>query len=160
MAKAMKRVGQWDKVGRICKDLRQTIKTEAGRDLADSVTWGEKTAVKFVRDQSLSWQPLNPAYREQKMKEGKSSKTLIASSQYLQSISSNASYPHAWVGVKRTARSKDGESLVDIARVHEFGAISLNIPSRPLWSVINKHLQAWWKKRNTSQRIVNRLMRK
>lgn len=157
MRRPIKRVGEWNKVRRICQRLGRTVQTEAGRDLVDATTWGESKAVKFLRDQSLSWTPLNPDYVNQKVKRGESSKTLIASSQYLQSITSHVDYPRAWVGVKRRAFNKEGQAVADIARVHEFGSVGRGIPARPLWRPVQQRLKYWFKKRSTERRIINEL---
>jgi hypothetical protein len=40
----------------------------------------------------------------------------------------------ALIGVKRSVMAKDGTTeLANIAAIHEFGAMSVNIRARPLW---------------------------
>lgn len=80
-----------------------------------------------IRTQGVStgtpWEPLKESTLEGRREAGhRGSKALIATGSLFASIGVVSDGPgRAFVGVHRTARGKQGESLVDIAVVHEFG---------------------------------------
>ncbi len=94
-----------------------------------------KVLVKHLQNQDLSWKPLDPAYLASKKKRGLSTATLIATSQLMQSITTELSGDRlsAFVGVLRSGKRNDGEPPVLIAEIHEFGSGARNIAARPLF---------------------------
>lgn len=116
----------------------------------------EKKAVMHLRNQDLNWKPLSERYKKRKTGErsrtrkdggqGKrlkklSDKILIATSSYLQAITSWATKDVAYVGVKRGVKNADGQEIGNIAKIHEYGSIARNIPARPLWKPVYDEMQ-------------------
>ena len=138
MAKMIEKVGRWDIAGLFTRNLRRDIAEEMEVALKQIGSETEGLMKKFIRNQSgfsnpeAKWEPLSKAYAAYKKKtKGLSTKTLIATSSMLQSITSVASYPRVFVGVKRGAKGKEGEELANIAAIMEYGSKSRNIPARP-----------------------------
>ena len=94
-----------------------------------------KSLVKHIQNQDLHWAKLNPRYLESKRRRRLSTAILIATSEFMQSITTQMSSDKlsAFVGVLRNTRRKDGEPGVLIAELHEFGSKARNIPARPLF---------------------------
>lgn len=94
-----------------------------------------KSLVKHIQNQDLHWAKLNPRYLESKRRRRLSTAILIATSEFMQSITTQISSDKlsAFVGVLRNAKRKDGEPGVLIAELHEFGSKARNIPARPLF---------------------------
>lgn len=94
-----------------------------------------KALVKHIQNQDLQWAKLNPKYLAYKKGNRLSTATLIATSEFLQSITTQMSSDKlsAFVGVLRNAKRKDGEPGVLVAEIHEFGSRARNIPPRPLF---------------------------
>lgn len=130
---SIKLTGDWDKVGHLLLTAPKKIDKINQRSLKRIGLKAEKLAVKLIKTQSLSHARLNEKYLAAKVRQGKSNKTLISSSNYLQSITSITSDNVAFAGVSKNVKNKDGSSTANIARVQEFGSISRNIPARPVW---------------------------
>lgn len=100
-----------------------------------------ETAIKKgIRSQAPGGKKFKPlAKSTKKMK--KSSKALIHHGDLLGSIRTEhttVSAGRAWfVGVNRTAKGKDGESLMNIAMIHEFG-------TKPYQIEITPRMRRWW----------------
>ena len=94
-----------------------------------------KVLVKHLQNQDLSWKPLDPEYLASKKRRRLSTATLIATSQLMQSITTDLSGDRlsAFVGVLRSGKRRDGEPPVLIAEIHEFGSHARNIAARPLF---------------------------
>jgi len=151
-------MSDFDDAKRYMSNLHNNIVEEIGKATAKNVRLAEDTVRGHLRSQDLSWKPLSPDYAEAKArtragkrsyfrgarrgrraarrKGGKrlSEKTLIATSQYFNSITSEIISPYeAGVGVARRKRYKGGEKIANIALVHEYGSKDGKIPARPLW---------------------------
>ena len=102
-----------------------------------------KVLVKHLQNQDLSWKPLSPAYLASKKRRHLSTATLIATSQLMQSITTELAGDRlsAFVGVLRSGKRKDGEPPVLIAEIHEFGSHARNITARPLFRPTFKEVQ-------------------
>jgi phage gpG-like protein len=137
-----KKFGQWEMVGGFLGNLAERIDGALKKATHLNAMRVQRRLVLHLQNQDLvpeTWPHLNPAYKAKKVKEGFSDNVLIRTSSLLNSISMQSAVVKtqgglsAWVGVNRTARNKDGESLVNIAAVHEFGSLKANIPARPLF---------------------------
>lgn len=127
------RIGDWDGVHRLVSGLNNNL--EKAQKIALK-RWGllaERIAVKHISSQDLNWENLKPKTISAKVRLGYSEKTLISSSTYFRSITSYVQGDKVYAGVKREAKYSDGESIANIAAIHEFGSPSRNIPARPLW---------------------------
>lgn len=138
----MQKIGDWEKVGLMIANLGAEMKK--ARELSLKA-WGlkaESFALKHMRDQDLSWQPLNPHYLASKIRKGYSENILIATSDYFQAINSWVEDDTAYAGVKKTVTNSDGDVIADIAAVHEFGAGGIG--ARPLWQPVFKETMDWF----------------
>lgn len=111
--------------------------------LAQLAARAEAMAVKHLRDQDLRWKKLSKKYMDRKARQGLSTKILIATSTYFQSITSQVKGDSSFAGVFRKKKEKSGQFVADIAKVHEYGSIKRNIPPRPLWQPVYKAMKEY-----------------
>lgn len=158
----IRRTGNWRGVASLVDNLEKECKIAVDTSLKRFALKAEGTAKKHMRDQDLNWAPLKPATLAAKIRKGYSEKTLIRTSSYFQSITSwvDKSSDTAYVGVKKDAKEKDGRHIHKIARIHEFGSMSGNIPARPLWEPTMEETIEWHKKKNNPADIFLRNIRK
>lgn len=152
MASSLKKTEGWGRLAKVISQLPKEMQEAREKGLKQIGLKAERLALLHMKKQDLSWQDLDKKYVLRKVKKGHSNKTLIASSEYFLSITSFSNKNTAFAGVKRDAKSKDGESLVSIAAVHEFG--NKNMPSRPLWRPVFKETMKWVKTEKPFARIA------
>lgn len=158
MISGIEKIGEWAKVRKLTRELKTDLAEVNQKSLAKLGLFAEAQAVKAIASQELPWSPLSKRHLERKIERGDSEKTLIASSTYLQSITSTVGgqgrnamgqftkktaqstngVPKntVFVGVLRGVKNKDNEEVANIAAVLEYGSVKRNIPARPLWSVV------------------------
>lgn len=134
--KAFVKFGDWNKAINLTSNMNTVIDRSIRTTLMQISARAEAMAVKFMSDQSLKWEPLSRKYLTQKQRKGLSTKILIATSTYFQSITSQTNGYTGFAGVLKQIRNKDGEEIADIAQVHEYGSIGRGIPPRRLWHVV------------------------
>lgn len=141
----LKKFGDWGVVTNMAKNMSSDIKHSNKIALAQIALRAEAMAVKHLRDQDLKWKPLSKKYIESKRKKGLSDKTLIATSSYMQAITSdvNQAGTASSAGVFRKSKGKNGENIADIAKTMEYGSIVRNIPARPLWKPVYSEMKKW-----------------
>lgn len=95
-----------------------------------------KLVVKAIDSQkySKSWVPLNPSYKEWKRKKGLSTKIWEATGYLKLNIGYNVHTKYIEVGIHPTAKYKNGQSVLQVARWLEYG--TKNMPERPLFRTI------------------------
>lgn len=138
-----KEFGNWDGILKMTARMPREIQQVNRKSLQKIALKTERETVLTLRNQSQGWVPLNPDYLARKIAQGKSEKILIATTTYIQSITSRQTGNEAFAGVLRNAKSKDGEDLASIAMVHEFGSIARGIPARPLWVPVSKKIRSF-----------------
>lgn len=136
-------IGDINKFLRDLQNLPKNIDAGIEQALQKTAAKGEQIAVKHIKNQDLGWIALKKATIKRKQKLGHSNKTLIATSTYIQSITSVTIGNYCFVGIRREAKSKDGESLANIAMVHEYGSEKRGIKARKLWKPTSLELKAW-----------------
>lgn len=144
--------GQWKRARIVAATMGPRINKAAALYSVRIGSKAEGIAKKHMRNQDLGWEALAPSTLAQKARKGLSGNILIATSSYFQSITSFSKDLTAFVGVRRTARNKDGEILANIAKIHEFG--SRNIPKRPLWGPTMKEMREFIKGDKTLQVLL------
>lgn len=140
----LEKFGNWNLAGNLINNLQNDIENANKITLQRISIFARDKAVGYMQQQNLGWQPLSEAYKEIKIRDGKSNKILIATSSYFQSIT-------AWVwnnnvaiaGVKKTVTNEEGEIIANIAKVHEYGSTVRNIPARPLWKPVYNATVKW-----------------
>lgn len=130
------RTGDWDLVLNMTEHMSADILQSNRIVLAQLAARAEAMAVKHLQAQDLSWSPLSKKYLEQKMKKGLSPKIMIATSTYMQAITSQVKPNQSFAGVFRKSKEKNGSNVVDIAKLMEYGSVKLGIPARPLWKIV------------------------
>ncbi|MEW6352385.1 MAG: hypothetical protein AB1646_25310 [Thermodesulfobacteriota bacterium] len=125
--------GDWDKLIRQLGQAGERLKAEAQKATNENGRLLEETMVGHFEAQDLGWVPLKPDYLAWKLREGLSEETLFATTTLLQNIRYHErSWHEGFVGVLRGATyQKSGESVVNIAAVHEYGTKDGRVPARP-----------------------------
>lgn len=144
MAKVRK-TGNWNKARALSKNLKSEIEIANKIALQRIGLETEKWLVKYIKSQPSTWPPLSPEYLKQKTSGNPrySELMLIRSGTYINSITSTVIDPASkvFVGVKRGAQSEDGEDLIEIGAVMEFGSEKRNIKARPHFSPVNRYMR-------------------
>lgn len=148
--KGARKIGDWDKVGRITHDLAKDMEDAREESLKKWGLKAEGTAKKHMGTQDLGWTSLKPATISAKVRKGYSENILIATSDYFQAITSWVGKGTAYVGVTKHATDSDGTKIADIAAVHEFGSKGAGIPKRPLWKPTFKETVKWFNKSSST----------
>nr|BDD48157.1 hypothetical protein 1 [bacterium] len=127
--------GEWKGFENDLVRLKTTLLTKLKLATVQNAEITKKSVVKHLQNQDLGWDKLSKKYLARKKKQGLSTATLIATSQLMQSITTQASSNKmsAFVGVLRTAKRRGGGKAVLIAAIHEFGSKRRKIPARPLF---------------------------
>lgn len=127
--------GPWQDLERDIVRLKTTMVAKLQLATLQNAETTRKGVVKHLQNQDLRWEKLNKQYRERKKKRGLSTATLIATSQLMQSITTQvtSNKMSAFVGVLRSGKRRDGEKPALIAAIHEFGSKRRKIPARPLF---------------------------
>jgi len=127
--------GRWQEFENDMVRLKANILAKLKLATLQNAEITKKGVVKHLQNQDLGWNKLNKKYLARKKKQGLSTVTLIATSQLMQSITtqSSSNKMSAFVGVLRTAKRRGGGKAVLIAAIHEFGSKRRKIPARPLF---------------------------
>ena len=149
-------IGDWQLAKSIFSTLKKDLQQIQKVALMQIGLEAEKLAKKHITSQDLGWTPLREKYKSYKIKKGKSEKILVRTSSYLQSITSWVNPPWAYAGVKKTAKSKEGKLLADIAKTLEYGSVKMNIPPRPLWSVVLEETKTFAKNDDTLAKVARK----
>jgi hypothetical protein len=147
----------WEAVRRLIHNLGSDMQAARKESLSAFALEAERIAVLHMQRQDLGWETLSPQYLAQKIRRGESELTLIASSTYVQSITSWTDGEKAYAGVKRSAVDDDGKVLANIAKIHEFGGGS--VPARPLWQPTFDKAVTWHKRNNTPEMHLMRRLK-
>jgi len=156
---SIRRTGDWEKIAELVANMSQEIEKANETSLKRFGLKAEGTAKKHMSNQDLGWEALKPATLANKVRKGLSENVLIATSSYFQAITSwfDKENMAVNIGVKKTAKDSDGNEIADIARVHEYGSLSGNIPARPLWKPTLDETIKWFK---TSDSRPSAILRK
>ena len=145
----IRKVGNWEAVSAMIRGLEADMLQASHSCLTKWCLKAEATAKLHMSAQDLNWEPLNPDYLQDKIKQGLSENTLIATSDYFQAITSYVSpmsmgsNPTGWAGAKKAILNANGEVIADIARTHEWGSVVRGIPARPLWYPTMHETVSW-----------------
>lgn len=138
---SVKKTGDWNKVHRVVLNLDKDMRDARTVGLMQVALKAERIAVKHIQNQDLNWQGLESKTKAQKSRKGQSDNILIASTDYIQSITRFTTKNTAFAGVKKDTTNRSGDDIISIAAVHEFG--SRDIPARPLWKPTSKETEKW-----------------
>jgi phage gpG-like protein len=132
---AVSRTGDWARARRLLTAAPQRLQAAIGTAVRQEAHALRNEIVQGLTRQAPGGEPLKPpspltiAARELEGFGG--SKALIVRGDLRNSITVFVQGDEAFIGVSRSARSKDGASMVDLAKLHEFGGPPVIIPMTP-----------------------------
>lgn len=154
------RTGKWGEARRFFGSIRSVWVEAKRKSLMRIGLQGEAIVVDNMDNLQSEWQDLSASYLAYKVKKGHSDKILHRTTTYRQSITSWVDNDTVFVGVKRTARNKEGEVIANIAAVMEFGSKKRNIPARPLYKPSLQELEDWLDKRDIFKETYIKILQK
>jgi hypothetical protein len=123
--------GAWAEVAAMLAGVGEKFRQEVQQATDQSGALMEAEMVGRISRQELS-PPLSPKYLARKIKRGLSEQILIATGTLMQNIRYHRKdWSGGFVGILRNVRHSSGQSLVNIAAVHEYGTRDGRIPARP-----------------------------
>ena len=132
---AVSRTGDWARARRLLTAAPQRLQAAIGAAVRQEAHALRNEIVQGLTRQAPGGEPLKPpspltiAARELEGFGG--TKALIVRGDLRNSITVFVQGDEAFIGVSRSARSKDGASMVDLAKLHEFGGPPVIIPMTP-----------------------------
>jgi len=132
---AVSRTGDWARARRLLTAAPQRLQAAIGTAVRQEAHALRNEIVQGLTCQAPGGEPLKPpspltiAARELEGFGG--TKALIVRGDLRNSITVFVQGDEAFIGVARSARSKDGASIVDLAKLHEFGGPPVIIPMTP-----------------------------
>lgn len=132
---AVSRTGDWARARRLLTAAPQRLQAAISTAMRQEAHALRNEIVQGLTRQAPGGAPLKPpsplttAARELEGVGG--TKALIVRGDLRNSITVVAQGDEAFIGVSRSARSKDGASMVDLAKLHEFGGPPVIIPMTP-----------------------------
>lgn len=132
---AVSRTGDWARARRLLTAAPQRLQAALGTVVRQEAHALRNEIVQGLTRQAPGGEPLKPpspltiAARELEGFGG--TKALIVRGDLRNSITVVVQGDEAFIGVSRSARSKDGASMVDLAKLHEFGGPPVIIPMTP-----------------------------
>jgi phage gpG-like protein len=132
---AVSRTGDWARARRLLTAAPQRLQAALGTAVRQEAHALRNEIVQGLTRQAPGGEPLKPpspltiAARELEGFGG--TKALIVRGDLRNSITVFVQGDEAFIGVSRSARSKDGASMVDLAKLHEFGGPPVIIPMTP-----------------------------
>jgi phage gpG-like protein len=132
---AVSRTGDWARARRLLTAAPQRLQAAISTAVRQEAHALRNEIVQGLTRQAPGGEPLKPpspltiAARELEGFGG--TKALIVRGDLRNSITVFAQGDEAFIGVSRSARSKDGASMVDLAKLHEFGGAPVIIPMTP-----------------------------
>jgi phage gpG-like protein len=132
---AVSRTGDWARARRLLTAAPQRLQAAISTAVRQEAHALRNEIVQGLTRQAPGGEPLKPpspltiAARELEGFGG--TKALIVRGDLRNSITVFVQGDEAFIGVSRSARSKDGASMVDLAKLHEFGGAPVIIPMTP-----------------------------
>ena len=132
---AVSRTGDWARARRLLTAAPQRLQAAVSAAVRQEAHALRNEIVQGLTRQAPGGEPLKPpspltiAARELEGFGG--TKALIVRGDLRNSITVFVQGDEAFIGVSRSARSKDGASMVDLAKLHEFGGAPVIIPMTP-----------------------------
>lgn len=132
---AVSRTGDWARARRLLTAAPERLRAAIGTAVRQEAHALRNEIVQGLTRQAPGGEPLKPpspltlATRELEGFGG--TKALIVRGDLRNSITVVVQGDEAFIGVSRSARSKDGASMVDLAKLHEFGGPPVIIPMTP-----------------------------
>lgn len=141
----VKREGDWNKVKMILTGLGARLEKEVDSETKRQVMRASQAVKAGIEAQAFGHAPLNKDYREQKKNKGLDSRILIATGQYVRSITYWKEGKGSWVaGIRRGATHSGGVDMAQLGKWLEYG--TKNMPARPHFRPIAREMRKGIKK--------------
>jgi len=132
---AVSRTGDWARARRLLTAAPQRLQAALGTAVRQEAHALRNEIVQGLTSQSPGGEPLKPpsplTIAARQLEGFGGSKALIVRGDLRNSITVIVQGDEAFIGVSRSARSKDGASMVDLAKLLEFGGPPVIIPMTP-----------------------------
>ena len=138
----VKKIGNWGAARRMVFGTKRDILSANEIALRQIGLKGERMVVKYIQSQPSTWPELGDKYRKWKSKHGFSNLMLMRTKDMFNRITSFSTKEEVFIGLRREALNREGESLANIAAVHEFGSKKRGIPARPFLMPTHQALMA------------------
>jgi len=132
---AVSRTGDWARARRLLTAAPQRLQAAIGTAVRQEAHALRNEIVQGLTSQAPGGETLKPpsplTIAARQLEGFGGSKALIVRGDLRNSITVIVQGDEAFIGVSRSARSKDGASMVDLAKLHEFGGAPVIIPMTP-----------------------------
>lgn len=132
---AVSRTGDWARARRLLTAAPQRLQAAISTAVRQEAHALRNEIVQGLTRQAPGGEPLKPpsplTIAARQLEGFGGSKALIVRGDLRNSITVIVQGDEAFIGVSRSARSKDGASMVDLAKLHEFGGPPVIIPMTP-----------------------------
>lgn len=132
---AVSRTGEWARARRLLTAAPQRLQAAIGTAVRQEAHALRNEIVQGLTSQAPGGETLKPpsplTIAARQLEGFGGSKALIVRGDLRNSITVIVQGDEAFIGVSRSARSKDGASMVDLAKLHEFGGPPVIIPITP-----------------------------
>jgi phage gpG-like protein len=132
---AISRTGDWARARRLLTAAPQRLQAAIGTAVRQEAHALRNEIVQGLTSQAPGGEPLKPpsplTIAARQLEGFGGTKALIVRGDLRNSITVVVQGDEAFIGVSRSARSKDGASMVDLAKLHEFGGPPVIIPMTP-----------------------------
>jgi len=132
---AVSRTGDWARARRLLTAAPQRLQAAIGTAVRQEAHALRNEIVQGLTSQSPGGEALKPpsplTIAARQLEGFSGSKALIVRGDLRNSITVIVQGDEAFIGVSRSARSKDGASMMDLANLHEFGGPPVIIPMTP-----------------------------
>lgn len=132
---AVSRTGDWARARRLLTAAPQRLQAAIATAVRQEAHALRNEIVQGLTSQAPGGEPLKPpsplTIAARQLDGFGGTKALIVRGDLRNSITVFVQGDEAFVGVSRSARSKDGASMVDLAKLHEFGGPPVIIPMTP-----------------------------
>ena len=132
---AVSRTGDWARARRLLTAAPQRLQAAISTAVRQEAHALRNEIVQGLTSQAPGGETLKPpsplTIAARQLEGFGGSKALIVRGDLRNSITVIVQGDEAFIGVSRSARSKDGASMVDLAKLHEFGGAPVIIPMTP-----------------------------
>jgi phage gpG-like protein len=132
---AVSRTGDWARARRLLTAAPQRLQAAIGTAVRQEAHALRNEIVQGLTSQAPGGEPLKPpsplTIAARQLEGFGGSKALIVRGDLRNSITVIVRGDEAFIGISRSARSKDGALMVDLAKLHEFGGPPVIIPMTP-----------------------------
>ena len=132
---AVSRTGDWARARRLLTAAPQRLQAAIGTAVRQEAHALRNEIVQGLTSQAPGGETLKPpsplTIAARQLEGFGGSKALIVRGDLRNSITVIVQGDEAFIGVSRSARSKDGASMMDLAKLHEFGGPPVIIPLTP-----------------------------